>query len=301
MFKHLRGLFLGGLLSLLLPGVAAAQISGLNVFSPNTRILSADVNFNFTKLANEAVKRDGSGAITGNISVNNGVTIDGVDLSAWLNQSVQTTASPTFANVTAGGGNFTSIGTTSGALIGTVLEIAGTAANALDVAGGIEVGSGNVQLVATDGRINGPLSATILNNLDGTALTGLAKLASNNAFTARNDFHSYTEKVVTPAISSGTLTLDLSTATHFAVALNANITTFTISNVPNPGGTVSAFTVRFLADGTPRTITWGASVVWPSGTAPTMSSTNGRADFITFITYNGGTTWYGFVGGQNFF
>jgi hypothetical protein len=64
---------------------------------------------------------------------------------------------------------------------------------------------------------------------------------------------------------------------------------------------VSAFTVRFLADGTPRTITWGASVVWPSGTAPTMSSTNGRADFITFITYNGGTTWYGFVGGQNFF
>lgn len=99
------------------------------------------------------------------------------------------------------------------------------------------------------------------------------------------------------AISAGTLTLDLSTAGIFYVNLNANVTTLTISNTQTIGA--SAFTLIFIADGTPRSVTWGASILWPGGTAPTLTSTNGKDDIFSFVTIDGGTTWYGFNGGQN--
>jgi len=99
------------------------------------------------------------------------------------------------------------------------------------------------------------------------------------------------------SISSGTLTLNLATATTFYVSLNAAITTLTITNVPT--GT-AAFTLIFTADGTARSVTWGASVLWPGNTAPTLTSTNGKRDIFSFVTLNGGTNWYGFTGGQNF-
>lgn len=100
------------------------------------------------------------------------------------------------------------------------------------------------------------------------------------------------------SISAGTLTLDLSTAGIFYVSLNASITTLTISNTQSIGA--SAFTLVFTADGTPRAVTWGASIYWPSGTTPTLTSTNGKEDVFSFVTIDGGTTWNGFVGGQNF-
>ena len=49
------------------------------------------------------------------------------------------------------------------------LDVAG----GLDVASGIEAGSGDVELIGTDGKINGPLSSTILDDLDGANLTDL--------------------------------------------------------------------------------------------------------------------------------
>ena len=55
----------------------------------------------------------------------------------------------------------------------TAVTIANTAADALDVSGGAQFGSGDVALVGTDGKINGPLSSTILDDLSGANLTDL--------------------------------------------------------------------------------------------------------------------------------
>lgn len=106
------------------------------------------------------------------------------------------------------------------------------------------------------------------------------------------------ETKTAPSISSNTLTLDCSTGNVFAVALNANITTLTFTNVPTTG-TAYALTLSLTADGTARTVTWGASVLWPSGTAPTITSTNAKTDTFILTTWDGGTTWYAFVAGQN--
>jgi len=108
----------------------------------------------------------------------------------------------------------------------------------------------------------------------------------------------YGETRTAPTISSGSLTLNLENGNVFEVALNANITTFTISNPP-ASGTAGSLTLKLTADGTARTITWGASVKWPGGTAPTLTSTNNKVDVLVFVTMDAGTTYYGFVAGQN--
>lgn len=111
-------------------------------------------------------------------------------------------------------------------------------------------------------------------------------------------FIDYEERFTSPAISAGTLTLNLANGNVFDVALNAAVTTLTISNPP-AANNAGSFVLIFTADGTPRAVTWGASILWPAGTAPTLTSTNGKKDVFAFISLNSGTNWYGFIGGQN--
>lgn len=115
----------------------------------------------------------------------------------------------------------------------------------------------------------------------------------------KSTLKNYKESFSSPSISSGALTLDLSIGNIFNVSLNAAITIMTISNIPTSSFAAN-FTLIFTADGTPRSVAWPLSIKWPSGTAPTLTSTNGKKDTFAFFTTDGGTNWYGFVGGQNF-
>ena len=64
-----------------------------------------------------------------------------------------------------------------------------------------------------------------------------------------------------------------------------------------PAG-VGNFLFRVVQDGTGgRTVTWPASVKWPGGTAPTLSSGANAEDIVTF--YYNGTDYYG-VASLNF-
>ena len=58
-------------------------------------------------------------------------------------------------------------------IISNPVVITDTSATALDVSGGAQFGSGDVALVGTDGKLNGPLSSTILDDLSGANLTAL--------------------------------------------------------------------------------------------------------------------------------
>jgi hypothetical protein len=108
----------------------------------------------------------------------------------------------------------------------------------------------------------------------------------------------YKEIYTSPTISTGQLTLNLSNGNVFNVSLNANITIMTITNVPSSSFAAN-FSLIFTADGTARGVAWAPAIKWPSGTAPTLTSTNGKRDVFSFVTTDGGTNWYGFVGGQN--
>lgn len=127
--------FLTALLLLLLPVPAAAQVSITFTFVNGQAADADQVNTNFSVLGAQALNRTG-GTITGNIAVSNGVTIDGIDIGAMLGGT--------------GAGAFAS----------------------LDVAGGIQAGSGNVNIIGADGRLAG-LSNTYLANQDASGLTNL--------------------------------------------------------------------------------------------------------------------------------
>jgi hypothetical protein len=165
----------------------------------------------------------------------------------------------------------------------------------------------------TDGLTTSNASATYATIASLSSYATIASLSayatlSTNTFTGQQNYNSnildkprlqsWRESYTSPTISSGTLTLDLSGSNFFKVSLNAAITTLTISNAPS-NSMASAFTLEFTADGTARAVTWPASIKWPSGTAPTLTSTNGKSDTFVFYSVDGGTSWKAFVSGQN--
>jgi hypothetical protein len=108
----------------------------------------------------------------------------------------------------------------------------------------------------------------------------------------------YSETAVV-ANTGTTYTIDLENGNVFNLTLTGNCT-YTFSNPP-ASGSAGAFTLIQNQDGAgSRTVTWPASVEWAGGSAPTITSTASSTDVFTFITTDGGTTWYGFTGGQDF-
>ena len=87
-------------------------------------------------------------------------------------------------------------------------------------------------------------------------------------------------------MASGTA-INLALGNFFKKTVGAN-TTFTFSNVP--GARVCAIALE-LTNGGAYTLTWPASVRWPAGVVPLFTAAG--IDLLVFVTYDGGTTWYG--------
>ena len=91
---------------------------------------------------------------------------------------------------------------------------------------------------------------------------------------------------VEPVALSGTA-IDLNAGNVFTKTISAN-TTFTITGVPQGKSTMFNLV---LTNGGAYTVTWPASVKWTAGGPPTL--TESGVDVLTFLTADGGTTWYG--------
>jgi len=103
----------------------------------------------------------------------------------------------------------------------------------------------------------------------------------------------YTETTVS-ANTSTAYTVDITTGTLQILTLTGNCTyTF-----PTPTAGKS-FTLFQKQDATgSRTVTWPATVKWPGGTAPTLTSTASKGDKFVFTA--DGTYWWGSTAGQNY-
>jgi len=106
------------------------------------------------------------------------------------------------------------------------------------------------------------------------------------------------EAIVNLGAVSGSQTFNLNSGNIFQVKPNGAITV-SPSNVPS-SGTFVGILVRHEGDGTARTYTWPVTTKWAYGEVPTMTSTNAKFDLISLFTYDGGTTWFGQVLGQNY-
>jgi len=115
---------------------------------------------------------------------------------------------------------------------------------------------------------------------------------------AAGKFTQLQESYVAFTSTTNASTIDTSAGTFFAHTLTEN-TSITFSNPPATG-TGYGMTVKIVQDAgaSGYTVTWPASVDWPSATAPTLTATASAVDMFVFVTHDGGTTWYGFTAGQ---
>lgn len=102
----------------------------------------------------------------------------------------------------------------------------------------------------------------------------------------------YTETLYT-ANTSTAITVALTNGTVQQLTLTGNAT------ITMPTATAGkSFVIMLKQDGTGgRTVTW-STVVWPGGTAPTITSTASKQDIFSFFA--DGTSWYGATIGQNY-
>ena len=95
-----------------------------------------------------------------------------------------------------------------------------------------------------------------------------------------------TDTIYQYSTAAYTQALDLSTGTTFSFT-PSGATTVSITNPPATGIAIG-FTVEIIGDAS--AITWPSSVKWPAGVAPTATATK---ELYTFVTTDGGTTYYG--------
>ena len=153
----------------------------------------------------------------------------------------------------------------------------------------------NNRVLTSDGTSNAAVAESNL-TFDGTLLT----ITGNETVTGTSKLTDIEERELTVVIGGtpSSLSLDLSQANTFEVTWNVNVSSFTITNPPatNYAG---SFTLVTTGNGNPYTWNWGSAVTWSGGSAPSVTTTNGKKDIYGFITTNQGTNWYGFIGGQN--
>lgn len=118
----------------------------------------------------------------------------------------------------------------------------------------------------------------------GGAITGGANVASNLELKDTAFTHSAI------GTAGGAQSLDYTVAHSFSITPNAT-TTFSFTN-PSATGKIAQFILE-ITNGGAQTVNWPASVDWPGGTAPTLTTSG--TDILAFHTRDGGTIWHGAV------
>jgi hypothetical protein len=131
---------------------------------------------------------------------------------------------------------------------------------------------------------NSPATGIVESNLtfDGTTLSVAGNVAST---TFRETYYDLG--------TGGSATLDLSTANNFRRQFNGT-STLTFTNAP--ASNAFGFTLVTVNAGA-YTVNFPASIDWAGGSVPLLTTSG--VDVLVFYTFNGGTTYLGFVGGKN--
>ena len=147
-----------------------------------------------------------------------------------------------------------------------------------------------VQAVA-EGNFSSSNNATRLEFHTGASELAAVKMTLNSTGAVKPV--TYQETYVSLS-AAGTVNCPLLTANHFAVTIDEN-TTFTFGDPP-ASGTSFSFILIVTQHSTAVTLTWPNTVDWAGGSAPDAAGNN-EVQAYGFITRDGGTTYYGFLGG----
>lgn len=262
-------------------------------FSPNTTILSAQVNGNFSALT--VAVNTGGDTMTGALNTQNllPTTTATYDLGS---SSFKYRDLNTSRNASIGG----TLAVTGAATLSSTLAVTG--ATTLSTALGVASGGTGASTLTAHGLLLGEGTSAIA--AAGTGTTGQLMASqgasSDPAFT--NKITQFYEGTTALTISSNVLTIDLSTANVFTFTFNANITTTTFTNPPADGPYVP---VTFIVTANGSSFTWSfltSTVIWDGGVAPAFVTTNGHV--MKFVIWTTAATsnnkWRGIIIASNY-
>jgi hypothetical protein len=158
-------------------------------------------------------------------------------------------------------------------------------------------------------KLEGDSTWNDLASLD--SLAPLAMPKSGGAFTGNIQVRNILETLVVPGGAiSGTVGLDFSLGNVFDLALAGNIAQFNIINIPQAfsGQTALSFTMILRQnENSVREVNFNfkinnisKNVLWPGGFVPVVSPILSAVDIFSFLTFDSGENWFGFVGGQSY-
>jgi hypothetical protein len=179
---------------------------------------------------------------------------------------------------------------------------------------------GNYEIQNTSGQIIAGIVTTtdLVVGTSGTVITTSSANIGVGTATARakldveglSRFKTTSANQIDITSSSGVVTLDLASSQVFNLTTSEDVTQFTVQNIPSD---CSSFTLKITqgASGSPfHTVDFddvrdnggsALAVRWPGGgLLPILSPSVSGLDIYTYKTFDGGTTWYAFVVGQNF-
>ena len=99
-------------------------------------------------------------------------------------------------------------------------------------------------------------------------------------------------------LTGATPSISLSSGGAFSLTLSGN-TTISFADAPATGASGFSLAITQDAGGSGFTVTWPASVKWPTGTAPVLTATADKTDAFIFTTSDGGTSFIGLVAGKD--
>ena len=186
------------------------------------------------------------------------------------------------------------------------------------IVGGTLTATGAFDLDNTSGQITaGVVTATTIQSGAGSTILSVTSSGVGIGTTvARADldvqtrakFTSYYEIAEVVTSSSNNVDIDLTKSQTFTLTTTENVTTFTLTGAA--ANSTTAFTLKITQNGTtPYTVDLDSfrtssnaviPVYWPGGVLPIMTNVAGKTDIYSFMTFDGGSSLYGVIGGQNF-
>ena len=163
----------------------------------------------------------------------------------------------------------------------------------------------NAGIVTTGNLIVGT-SGTIITTSSGQIGFGTVVPRSPVDIESRLRLKSYHEAVDSVSSASNNVNIDLSRAQNFTLTTTENVSQFTLLNTPDE---VTTFTIKIVQGSTGRNVgidTFKNSggdlipIYWPGGVLPVVTVGAGKSDIYSFKSFDGCSTLYGVVGGQNF-
>jgi hypothetical protein len=111
-----------------------------------------------------------------------------------------------------------------------------------------------------------------------------------------NDDHALSSPVSALTISSGVVNIDCALGDYYTLALSANVTSITFSNLP-AAAEAAAKTIKITQDASAAmTLAFPASFKWAGGTVGVVSTTLSAVDRLVIVSDDQGTTWHATLG-----